>query len=179
MRLESKEKTFALGIAFALFLIISYFENRLFLENVRGFFVSPAFTVVMFFIHNAIAVSLIIIGMSFYVKVVKNFLPKRRIEYIVLNHPHIFALVFTAIILISSVFRVSVIMGGKAIDMISTAMTIFLPHGVLEALGIYVAVHRTLTERLKAKTLAGIYFLFFLAAFLEVGFIIALITFAI
>lgn len=176
--MDEKRKTITLGLAFSSILILSYFENKLFLDNIRSFFVSPAFTIGMLFIHNVIAVSLIILGMSFYVMVVKTFLPKRRIEYIVLNHPRFFALVFTGIILISSVFRVWAIMGVRAIDMISTAMVIFLPHGVLEAFGIYVAVHKTLTESLTGRALAGIYFLFFLAAVLEVGFIIVLVAFA-
>ncbi|MBS7621712.1 hypothetical protein KEJ32_06350, partial [Candidatus Bathyarchaeota archaeon] len=46
-------------------------------------------------------VSLIIIGISFYVKFVTAFLPKSEIEYIMLNHPRIFAVIFTLIILFS------------------------------------------------------------------------------
>ncbi len=176
--MRQKSKTIALGLTFLLFLGIAYFENRLFLENIRRFFVSPTLTVAMFFIHNVIVVSLIIIGMSFYVMGVKTFLPQKGVEYIVLNHPRLFSIVFTMIILVASVMKVDVVIGGRAMDMVATAMAIFLPHGVLEAFGIYTAVHRTLTERLTGRTLAAIYFIFLLAAILEVGFIIALVLFA-
>lgn len=176
--MRAEKKTVVLGLAFLLFLILAYFENKIFIENVRSFFASPALTVAMFFIHNVVAVSLIIIGMSFYVMVVKTFLPKKRVEYIVLNHPKFFALIFTTIILVSSVMRVRMVMGGRAMDMLTTAMAIFLPHGVLEAVGIYIAVYRTLTERLSGKVLVAIYLVFLLAAILEVGFTIALILFA-
>lgn len=174
----AKEKTVALGFAFLFFLISAYFENKLFLENIRSFFVSPALTAAMFFVHNVIVVSLIIIGMSFYVMVVKTFLPHRDVEYIVLNHPRFFAIVFTMIILTASVIRVGVVMGWRVMDMVTTATAIFLPHGVLEAFGIYIAVYRTLTERLTGRVLAAIYFVFLLAAILEVGFIVALVLFA-
>jgi hypothetical protein len=176
--MDTKNKTIAFGVTFALLLILAYFESRLFLENIRSFFVSPVLTVAMFFTNNVIAVSLIIVGMSFYVMVVKTFLPKRGFEYVVLNHPRLFAMVFTGIILVSSVVRVGVIMGGRAMDMITTTMAIFLPHGILEAYGIYTTVHRTLTERLTGRVLVLIYFIFFMAVILEVGFVVALVFFA-
>ncbi len=150
----------------------SFFENILFIENIGSIFVNPLFALTMVFIHNVIVVSLIIIGMSFYVEFVTAFLPKREIEYIVLNHPRIFAVIFTLIILVISILRIYWLLYGRILmDVIAIIMLISLPHGIVEAYGIYKAIHETLANKLSNKALTKIYLIFLLAAILEVSFV--------
>ena len=131
------------------------------------------------FLHNVIVVSLIIIGMTFYVEFVQAFLPKRDFEYAVLNHPRLFAIIFTAIILTVSILRVGAFLNGQIVlDLIAIIMLVSLPHGIVEAYGIYKSIHTTLTKNLTNKTLALIYFIFFFAAVLEVEFVEALLWYA-
>jgi len=49
----------------------------------------------MVFLHNVITASLIIIGMTFYVDFLDKFPPRKYIEYVVANHPRLFAIIFT------------------------------------------------------------------------------------
>jgi hypothetical protein len=147
----------------------------LFLANVENVFVNPTLAVALVFLHNVIVVSLIIIGMSFYVDFVHTFLPKRKIDYVVLDHPRLFAAIFTIMVLIISILKVNTFFKGKiAIDLAGMIMLITLPHGVVEAYGIYTSINKTLSRKLTNKGLAGIYLLFLLAAILEVGFFQAL-----
>jgi hypothetical protein len=147
----------------------------LFLANVESVFVNPTLAVALVFLHNVIVVSLIIIGMSFYVDFVHTFLPKRKIDYVVLDHPRLFAAIFTIMVLIISILKVNAFFKGKiAIDLTGMIMLITLPHGVVEAYGIYTSINKTLSRKLTNKGLAGIYLLFLLAAILEVGFFQAL-----
>ncbi|MBS7649438.1 MAG: hypothetical protein QXK89_00435 [Candidatus Bathyarchaeia archaeon] len=170
--MNEKSRVIMLGCAFIFFLTLAYFENILFLGNLRNVFTNPPLAVAMIFMHNVIAVSLIIIGMSFYVDFVQAFLPKRRVDYVVLDHPNIFAAIFTSIILVISILRVYYHVYGRiVVDVVEIIMMISLPHGVVEAYGIYKAIHVTLAKNLTNKMLIKICLIFLLAAFLEVGFI--------
>lgn len=105
------------------FLALAYFENTFLLEYINQIFANPTVAVTLVFLHNVITVSLIIIGMAFYAKFVLNFLPKRDMEYAVLHHPRLFAGLFTAIILIISILRVSALLQGQILmDLISIIM---------------------------------------------------------
>jgi hypothetical protein len=169
---SSRGRATALGLVFALFLAIAYFENIAFMGYVNYVFSTPPFAVIMFFIHNVIVVSLIIIGMSFYVEFIPAFLPKRSFDYVVLNHPRFFALVFTIIILIVSVLRVNRFLYGLyLINLIQIIALLSLPHGILEAYGIYRAIYKTLKRELTNRVLFEIYLIFLLAATLEIGFL--------
>ncbi|MBS7637767.1 hypothetical protein KEJ49_02595 [Candidatus Bathyarchaeota archaeon] len=169
---NKKVRTTILGCVFAFFLALAYLENISFLRYVNYVLSIPPFAVTMFFIHNIIAVSLIIIGMSFYVDFVPAFLPKRDIDYVVLNHPRIFALAFTIIILTVSVLRVYRFhYGFLLMNLTQILMLLSLPHGILEAFGIYRAIYKTLKGELTNRVLAEIYMIFLLAAILEVGFL--------
>lgn len=173
--LDAKTKAIILGCVFCFFLVLAFFENILFIENIGSIFVNPLLAFTMIFIHNVIVVSLIIIGMSFYVEFVTGFLPKREIEYVVLNHPRIFAVIFTLIILVLSILRIYWLLYRRILmDLIAIVMLISLPHGIVEAYGIYKAIHETLANKLSNKELAKIYLIFLLAAILEVGFVQAL-----
>jgi len=173
---SSKRRTIILGCVFIFFLASAYFENMYFLEYVKDVFTNPPLAVAMVFLHNVIAVSLIIIGMKFYVEFVLNFLPKKDFEYAVLRHSRFFAIIFTAIILIVSILRVATLLHGQImIDLIAIIMLLSLPHGVVEACGIYKSIHKTLANNLTNKALVTIYIIFLFAAILEVGFVQALL----
>jgi len=174
--MNSKTRTIILGFVFVFFLALAYYENILFLSYVKDIFANPPLAITLVFLHNIIVVSLIIFGMTFYVELVLTFLPKRDIEYAVLNHPRLFAIIFTAIILTVSILRASTFLHGQiVIDLIATIMLLSLPHGIVEAYGVYKSIHTTLTNNLTNKALATIYLIFLLAAILEVGFVQALL----
>jgi hypothetical protein len=170
--MNNRSKTIILGCVFVFLLASAYFENTLFLRYIKDIFTNPPFAVFMIFINNIIAVSLIIIGMSFYAEFVPAFLPKRKVDYIVLDHPRIFAVIFTIIILVISIMRVYLHLYGRiVVNLIEIIMLISLPHGIVEAYGIYKAINVTLARNLTNKVLAEIYLIFLLAAILEVGFL--------
>jgi len=170
-----KTKTVALGILFVLLLVVGYFENMFFLGYATQILAQPSIAIGMVFLHNVITISLIILGMTFYVELVTAFPPKRERELVVLTHPRLFAVIFTAIMLFVSILRTSTALGGQiAISLITLITLAFLPHGIIEAFGIYTAIHRTLTKKLTNLSLLLIYLLFFVAAVIEIGFVRAL-----
>jgi hypothetical protein len=176
-KLSPKAKTAVLGIVFLLVLTMGYFETMFFLGLATQILAQTSTAIGMVFIHNVITISLVILGMTFYVELVTAFPPKRETELAVLTHPRLFAIIFTAIMLFVSILRTSTVLGGQiAINIITIIMLAGLPHGIIEALGIYTAIHRTLTKKLTNKSLFAIYLLFFVAAIIEIGFVRALAT---
>ncbi|KPV65090.1 MAG: hypothetical protein AOA65_0469 [Candidatus Bathyarchaeota archaeon BA1] len=128
-------------------LCLPYLENRFFLGHVKAIFANSPLAITLVFIHNVIAVSLIIIEMRFYVEFVLTFLPKRDIEYAVLHHPRLFAFIFTALILTVSILRVGTFLHRQiVIDLLSIIMLASLPHGIVECYGIYRSIHKILTN---------------------------------
>ena len=98
---KGKRRTIILGLVFLFFLTLAYVENTSFFVYIQGSFTTnPPLAVVLLFIHNVLAISLIILGMAFYVEIVLNFMPKRQIEYVIIQNPSIFAVIFTAMILL-------------------------------------------------------------------------------
>ena len=82
--LGSRKKAIILGAAFLLFLAFAYGVNVTFYSSLKDIFANPIVAVVMVFVHNVLAVSLIIVGMTFYVEYVVSALAKRRkIELVV------------------------------------------------------------------------------------------------
>ncbi|MBS7653968.1 hypothetical protein KEJ43_02715 [Candidatus Bathyarchaeota archaeon] len=178
--MSSKNKAITLGFVFVFFLALAYFENTLFLGYSSNIFANPPLAIAVIFMHNVIVVSLIIIGMSFYVEFVPAFLPKRKVDYVVLDHPRIFAAIFTVIILVISILRIYQHIYGRIVfDVVEIIMLVSLPHGIVEAYGIYKAIHVTLANSLTNKALAKICLIFLLAAILEVGFVQILRFFAV
>jgi hypothetical protein len=169
---ETKKRTVILGLVFLFFLVLAYVENTSFFVYIRDSFNNPPLAVVLVFIHNVLAISLIILGMAFYVEVVLTFMPKRRIEYVVLQNPTVFAMVFTVMILVISIFRASTLMKG-AVDIGSLALVILVsaPNALVEGYGIFQAIKRTLSKNLTLRGLGAIYLIFFVAAVVEVGFV--------
>jgi len=170
--IEEKKRTVILGLVFLFFLALSYVENTSFFVYIRDSFTNPPLAVVLVFIHNVLAISLIILGMAFYVEIVLTFMPKRRIEYVVLQNPTIFAVVFTVMILAISIFRASTLMKGE-VDIGSLALVILVsaPNALVEGYGIFQAIKRTLSKNLTLRSLGAIYIIFFAAAVVEVGFV--------
>jgi len=169
---EKKKRTVILGVVFLFFLVLAYVENTSFFVYIRDSFTNPPLAVVLVFMHNVLAISLIILGMTFYVGIVLTFMPKRRIEYVVLQNPTVFAVVFTVMILAISIFRASTLMKG-AVDIGSLALVILVsaPNAIIEGYGIFQALRRTLSKNLTVRSLGAIYLIFFVAAVVEVGFV--------
>jgi len=172
----SKRSTIILGGVFIFFLVSAGFvENTFFLGRAKDIFVNPPLAITIVFLHNVIAVSLIIIGMTFYVEFVLTFI---REEDAVLHHPRLFATVFTAIILTISILRVGTLLHGQIVlSPISIIMYAILPHGIVEFYGTYQSIHKTLKKSLTMRDLAIIYLIFFFAAILEAGFAKALASY--
>jgi hypothetical protein len=110
--------------------------------------------------------------MAFYVEVVMTFMPKRKIEYVVVQNPEIFAAVFAIMILLISILRASTLVTGQ-VEVSTLAMVILLslPTGLIEGYGIFQAIKKTLKKNLQTRDLALIYGIFFVAAAVEVGFV--------
>jgi len=170
--MDAKIKTALLGLAFISYLAIAYLENTLFFNELEEIFANPLLSVGMVFIHNVLVISLILLGMSFYVEVVLNFLPKREIEHVVINHPKIFALIFTAVILLISILRTCMLVYGVVeVERLGLIILLSSPNGIIETYGIYLTIKETLNRTITVKTLTLIYGLFFIAALMEVGFV--------
>jgi hypothetical protein len=169
---EGRRRTFILGLVFLFFLALAYVENTSFFAYIRDSFANPPLAVVFVFIHNVLAISLIILGMSFYVEIVLNFMPKRQIEYVVLQNPGIFALVFTVMILFLSIFRASTLITGEVdVGRLLLVVLISVPNALVEGYGIFQAIKKTLSKKLTLRSLGLIYLIFFLAAIVEVSFV--------
>lgn len=169
---DGKKRTAILGLVFLFFLLLAYVENTSFFVYIRDSFTNPPLAVVLVFIHNVLVISLIILSMAFYVEVVLNFMPKRKIEYVVLQNPNVFAVVFTVMILAMSIFRASTLMkGGVDVGTLALVILISAPNALVEGYGIFQAIRNTLSKSLTTRSLAVIYFIFFLAAVVEVGFV--------
>ncbi len=166
------KRTVVLGFVFLSFLALSYIENVSFFNYIRDVFMNLPLAVALVFIHNLLAISLIILGMAFYVEFVLTFLPERKIERVVLSHPRIFALVFTIVILFVSILRASTLLQGQVeINTLALVILFSLPNGVLEGYGVFRSIEKTLGRKLTLKDLAIVYSIFFLAAVFEVGFV--------
>ncbi len=126
----------------------------------------------MIFIHNITVISLILLGMTFYVNlVVSGFFKGQEYEYIVLEHPRTFAIVFTIIIIFVSILRGNtLIFGGIYVEVLPQIMLVSAPIGIIEGYGLYLTIEKTLSRTISTKDLAYIYSLFLIAALIEVGF---------
>jgi len=90
----------------------------------------------------------------------------------VLQHPRPFALMFTLMIILLSIFRASMIVFGTvALGNLAMFVLLSLPNGILEGYGIYLTIRKTLSRNMTIRALAIIYLLFLIAAVIEVGFI--------
>jgi hypothetical protein len=175
--LDQKKKTVILGLVFLALLAFAYIENNSFFGSVGDVFLNPPLAVLFVFVHNVLAVSLILLGMTFYVGLVLNFFPQRKIEYVILNNPRIFGLVFTFMIIFISILRVSMIVYGHVVlNILLIVILLSTPNAILEGYAIFQTIEKTLRRKMTMKALAAIYLIFFVAALIESGYVILLKT---
>jgi len=175
--LNTKKSAVLLGLAFIVLLALSYVENILFFSVVGDLFRNQFLAVIMLFIHNILAISLILLGMTFYVNlVVLNFFKREKYGHIVLEHPRTFAIVFALVILFLSILRGSSLLGGITVEELPLILLVSAPIGIVEGYGIYLTLKKTLSRTMSMKDLAYIYGIFLMAAIMEVGFINLLIS---
>jgi hypothetical protein len=180
--LDAKKTTVLLGLAFIFFLALSYVGNMFFFSIVGDVLapralVNQILAVVMLFTNNVLVISLILLGMTFYVNlVILEFFRREKYADIVLEHPRTFAIVFTIMILFLSILRGSnLIYGGISIEVLPIILLISVPIGIVEGYGIYLTIKKTLSREMTMKSLVYIYVIFLIAAIIEVGFINLLI----
>jgi hypothetical protein len=175
--LDAKRKTALLGLAFIVFLVLSYVESMIFFNILGGILRNHLLAVIMLFIHNVLVISLIILGMTFYVNlVISNFFKREKYAHIVLEHPKTFAIVFTVMILFLSILREGSLFGGVSVEALPLILLISAPMGIVEGYGMYLTIKKTLSRTMSMKDLAYIYSIFLIAAIIEVGFINILIS---
>ena len=173
---DERKRTMLLGLAFLILLVLSSVENTIFFNTLGEILSNQFLTVGVFFINNVLVASLILLGMTFYVNLVLNFFKKGKYEYVVIEHPRIFAIVFTIMILFLSILRTSnLIYGGISIEFLPLILLVSAPMGIVEGYGIYLTIEKTLSRTISMRDLAYIYGIFFIAAVMEVGFINLLI----
>jgi len=167
-----KKRTIILGLVFLLLLVFAYVENSSFFDSLGDVFSNPPLAVLFVFVHNVLVVSLILLGMTFYVGLVLNFMPKRKMEYVVLHNPRIFAFVFTIMIIFISILRASMLVYGQVfVDTLALVILLSTPNAIIEGYGIFQTIEKTLERKMTMKALAGIYTIFFVAALIEVGYV--------
>jgi hypothetical protein len=134
----------------------------------------------MLFLHNVLVVSLILIGMTFYVNlVVLNFFKREKYADVVISHPRVFATVFACMIIFLSILRgATLINGGVALENLPLILLVSAPVGIIEGYGIYLTIKKTLSKTITTRALFYIYSIFLLASIVEVGFINLLATLA-
>jgi hypothetical protein len=171
-KVSPKKRTAVLGLVFLLLLVFAYVENTSFFGSLGDVFLNAPLAVFFIFVHNVLVVSLILLGMTFYVGLVLNFMPKRETEDVVLHNPRIFAFVFTIMVIFISILRASTLVYGKVfVDTLFLIILLSTPNAIIEGYGIFQTIERTLKRNMTTKSLAGIYALFFIAALIEVGYV--------
>ncbi len=171
-----RKRTALLGFAFLILLAVSSVENIFFFNILDDIFSNQFLAVGMLFIHNILVISLISLGMTFYVNlVISDFFKREKYAHIVLDHPRTFALVFTTMILLLSILRGSSLLGGISVEALPLILLISTPIGIVEGYGIYLTIKKTLSREMTMKSLMYIYVIFLIAAIMEVVFINLLI----
>lgn len=175
--MDAKKTTFLLGLAFLAFLALSYVENMFFFRMLDDVLANQFLAVGMFFMHNILVISLILLGMTFYVNlVILDFFKREKYGHIVLEHPRIFSLVFAIMILILSILRgINLFYGEIRVEALPLILLVSAPVGIVEGYGIYLTIEKTLSRTISMKYLTYIYGIFLIAAVMEVGFINLLI----
>ncbi len=171
--LDERRRLVLLGLAFLILLILSYFENVIFFQTLNTLFLNQLLAFFMFFVHNITVISLILLGMTFYVNlVVQGFFKGQKHERVILEHPGTFAIVFTILIVFLSILRGSTLIFGEImVDELPKILLASVPIGIIEGYSIYLTIKKTLSRTISLKALAYIYGIFFIAAVVEVGFI--------
>jgi len=165
-----------LGLAFLTLLALSSVENAVFFQILNVILQDQLLSVAMLFIHDLLVISLILLGMTFYVNLILNFFKKDKYTLVILEHPRTFALVFTAVIVFLSILRGSnMLYGGIDVETLPLILLISTPIGIVEGYGIYLTLKKTLSRTMTMKDLVYVYGVFLIAAIMEVAFINLLI----
>jgi len=171
-KVDSKKRTVMLGLVFLLLLVFAYVENSSFFGSVGDVFSNAPLAVFFIFVHNVLVVSLILLGMTFYVGLVLNFMSKNETDYMVLHNPRIFAFAFTIMVIFISILRTSTLFYDKvSVEALFLVIVLSTPNAIIEGYGIFQTIERTLKRNMTTKALAGIYLLFLIAALIEVGYV--------
>ena len=175
--MDSKKYTAFLGLAFIGLLALAYAENLFFYSILGEVLRNVLLAVAMLFLHNILVVSLILLGMTFYVNlVVLNFFKNDKHADVIISHPRTFALVFSFIVVFLSILRgANMTQGGVNLEVLPLILLISTPIGIVEGYGIYLTIKRTLSRTMSMRSLAAIYGVFFVASIMEVAFINGLI----
>jgi len=170
---DARRRLVLLGLAFLILLILSYFENVIFFQTLNTLFSNQLLAFFMVFIHNITVISLILLGMTFYVNlVIQGFFKGEKHERVILEHPGTFAIVFTILIVFLSILRGSTLIFGEImVEELPKILLASVPIAIVEGYSIYLTIKKTLSRTISLKDLAYIYSLFFIAAVVEVGFI--------
>lgn len=124
-------------------------------------FWNPLFAILFIFIHNVLAISLILLGMTLYGGLVLTFMPKRKTENVVLNNSRIFAFVFTKMILLLSIFGASILVYEQVfLNTLAFMILLGIPNAIIEGYGIFQTIETTLKRKMTLKALVGIYCFF-------------------
>jgi hypothetical protein len=170
--MNPKKKTVILGIVFLALLGLAYAENSSFFGSVGNVFSNPLAAILYIFVHNVLVVSLILLGMTFYVGLVVNFMPNRKEEYVIIHNPRLFAFIFTLIVISISILRASTLVYGQVfLNTLFLIVLLSTPNAIIEGYGIFQTIERTLKSKITLKALVSIYLLFFVAAVIEVGYV--------
>jgi hypothetical protein len=178
--LDVKKSTALLGVAFLALLGLSYAENLFFFKILSDILRNQYLAVGMLFLHNVLVVSLILLGMTFYVNlVVLNFFRREKHADVVITHPRSFAFVFACMVVFLSILRgATLINGGITLETLPLILLISAPVGIVEGYGIYLTIKKTLSRTMSMRGLGYIYGVFFAASIIEVAFINLLAAFA-
>jgi hypothetical protein len=178
--MDAKKNTALLGVAFLVLLGLAYGENLFFFSILGEVLQNQLLAVAMLFLHNVLVVSLILLGMTFYVNlVVLNFFKREKHADVVITHPRSFAAIFACMIVFLSILRgATLINGGVTFETLPLILLISAPVGIVEGYGIYLTIKKTLGRTMSMRGLCYIYGVFLAASIMEVGFINVLVTVA-
>ena len=170
--MNPKKRTVIFGLVFLLLLFFAYAENSSFFGTVGDVFSNVALAVFFIFVHNVLVVSMILLGMTFYVGLVLNFMSKNEADYVILDNPRIFSFIFTVMVIFISILRASTLVYGKVfVETLFLIILLSTPNAIIEGYGIFQTIERTLKRNITTKALVGIYLLFLIAAIIEVGYV--------
>ena len=176
--MDAKKNTALLGLAFLVLLGLAYAENLFFFSILGEVLQNQFLAVGMLFLHNVLVVSLILLGMTFYVNLV-NFFKREKHADVVISHPRSFAAIFACMIVFLSILRgATLINGGVTFETLPLILLISAPVGIVEGYGIYLTIKKTLGRTMSMRGLGFIYGVFLVASIMEVAFINLLISVA-
>jgi hypothetical protein len=111
--------------------------------------------------------------MTFYVKLVTmGFFKNDRNSTVIIDHPKIFAVVFSFIVLFLGILRgVNHFFGKITLELLPIILFLNAPIGIIEGYGVYLTIKKILNRKMTLKSLVYIFLIFIIAAIFEVGFI--------